>query len=115
MTSRPASDAGSFGPQERTELLALLNTLADGTLSEAEKRRLSELLERGEPARRMFREFAALHAGLHWDYAMLLAPGRQPRSHAGGWPGSAWPIMSKKQPAATRWRMSRCALMARFT
>lgn len=93
MTSQPASDAGNFGPRERTELLALLNTLADDSLTEAEKRRLSELLERGEPARRMFREFASLHAGLHWDYAMLLAPGRQPRSEpddndngGGRWP-----------------------------
>lgn len=74
MNSRAHAPADALPPHERDELNSLLNTLADGGLSEAEERRLREILDRGEPARRAFREFAALHAVLHWDYATLLAP-----------------------------------------
>lgn len=74
--------------QEKEQLTVLLNALADGDLGAAEERQLRNILDRGEPARRLFREFAELHAGLHWDYAMLLAPGVPPRSvpeKGGGW------------------------------
>jgi hypothetical protein len=91
MTSHQSPSANALSQQEHAELVALLNTLADGSLGEAEERRLRAILDRGEPARRIFREFAALHAGLHWDYAMLLAPGLPPPSgpeeDGGGW----WP------------------------
>jgi hypothetical protein len=73
------------------ELASLLNTLADDSLNAAEERRLREILDSGESARRVFREFAALHAGLYWDYPMLLAPGLPPppgpEEDGGGW----WP------------------------
>jgi len=69
---------------EHDELLALLNTLADDRLAEAEERRLRQILERGQPTRKVFREFAALHAGLYWDYATILTPGLQPPSDPGG-------------------------------
>jgi hypothetical protein len=72
----------SLSQRERDELTELLNTLADGGLSEAEERRLREILDRGVPARRIFREFAALHTVLHWDYATLLAPMPPPPSRA---------------------------------
>jgi hypothetical protein len=82
----PAS--GGLSPHEREELMALLNTLADGSISEAEEQRLRAILDQGEPARRLFREFAALHAGLYWDYATLLVPAvprpSGPRKAAGG-------------------------------
>lgn len=91
MTSHPSPSADSLSPQERAELTELLNALADSSLGEAEERRLRAILDHGEPARRIFREFAALHAGLHWDYSMLLAPGLPPPSNpdqdGGGW----WP------------------------
>jgi ferric-dicitrate binding protein FerR (iron transport regulator) len=91
MTIHRPQSTGSLSQQEHEELVALLNTLADDSLAEADERRLRELLDRGEPARRVFREFAALHAGLHWDYATLLDPRLQPPSAspergAGRWP-----------------------------
>jgi len=80
MTSRATPSAAGLSPHEREELAVLLNMLADESLGEAEERRLREILDRSEPALRHFREFASLHAGLHWDYAMLLAPGLPPPS-----------------------------------
>jgi len=77
--------------QEHVELLALLNMLADGSLDEAEQRRLRKILDHGEPARRVFREFAALHAGLHWDYPMLLASGLVPPPRGDEDDGDRWP------------------------
>jgi hypothetical protein len=62
------------------DLAALLNTLADGNLSDAEELRLRAILEGSPAARQAFREFATLHAGLYWDYASLLAPALPPLS-----------------------------------
>lgn len=96
MTIHATPSAGDLSHREREELAALLNMLADGNLTEAEERRLREILDRGEPALKLFREFASLHAGLHWDYAMLLAPGLPPPSdpEKDGGPekdGESWP------------------------
>jgi ferric-dicitrate binding protein FerR (iron transport regulator) len=95
MTSRESLAKEGLPQPEHEELATLLNSLADGTLSEAEERRLRAILDRGEPARRVFREFATLHACLYWDYAVLLAPGLPPRSGPlkddGGW----WPSMHR--------------------
>ncbi len=90
MTSDRTAQATDLAPKDREDLVELLNTLADVGLDDAGERRLREILDRGEPARRMFREFAALHASLHWDYAMLLVPGLPPPADPGdgdGW----WP------------------------
>jgi hypothetical protein len=91
MTSRPNLPANSLSPRERDELSSLLNTLADGILSDAEERRLREILDRGEPARRVFREFASLHTVLYWDYATLLAPPCPPRGLAKEQGTDPWP------------------------
>ncbi|MEX0668863.1 MAG: hypothetical protein WD060_00190 [Pirellulales bacterium] len=90
MTSRATPSANTLPQHEHDELLRLLNALADGSLAEAEEQRLREILHRGEHARRLFREFAALHAGLYWDYAILLAPRRQPPSDRNGRGGGWW-------------------------
>jgi hypothetical protein len=89
MTSRVTSSADSLSQPEHDEFFRLLNALADGGLAEVEERRLREILHRGEHARQIFREFATLHAGLYWDYAILLAPGRQPPSGPNG-RGKGW-------------------------
>ena len=73
--SAPTSSRDDWSPDE---LAALLNTLADGSLSEREQRRLGHLLQQSEAARQAFREFAALHAGLYYDYATLLTPSLPP-------------------------------------
>jgi hypothetical protein len=91
MTSRPDLPANTLPPREHDELTALLNALADGGLTEVEERRLREILDRGEPARRVFREFAALHTVLHWDYATLLAPMPPPPSRAAKRGDDRWP------------------------
>ena len=95
MTSPESPTKQGLPQPEHEELVALLNGLADGALSEAEERRLRAILDNGAPARRVFREFAALHACLYWDYAVLLAPGLPPRSGPmkddGGW----WPPMHR--------------------
>ncbi len=51
------------------ELDRVLNELVDGTLTEAEEHRLAEILCTDATARRQYRQFMALHADLHWDYA----------------------------------------------
>ena len=51
-----------------TDLDALFNRLADGIASEADERRLGEMLRTSPEARRAYREFMALHSALHWDY-----------------------------------------------
>jgi len=51
------------------ELDRVLNELVDGTLTEAEEHRLAEILCTDASARRQYRQFMALHADLHWDYA----------------------------------------------
>ena len=91
MTSRESLARIGLPPHEHEELATLLNALADGNITEAEERKLRTILDKGEPARRVFREFAALHAGLYWDYATLLSPVMPrpsgPRNDAGrGWP-----------------------------
>ena len=91
MTSRPDLPASALSRREHDELSALLNTLADGGLTEAEECRLREILDRGEPARRVFREFAALHTVLHWDYATLLAPQRPLASRSDEHGSDWWP------------------------
>lgn len=74
----PAGSVPAADPPD--DLATLLNTLADGTLSDAEELRLREILEGSPAARQAFREFATLHAGLYWDYATLLTPGLPPLS-----------------------------------
>jgi len=91
VTSRLRPPASGFSQGDHDELLALLNALADDRLTEPQERRLREILDRGVQARRVFREFAALHAGLHWDYATILAPGRQPPADPDGDGGGWWP------------------------
>ena len=91
MNARPDTPANALSQREHDELSALLNALADGMLSEADERRLRELLDRGEPARRVFREFAALHTVLHWDYATLLAPARPLSSRSDEHGANWWP------------------------
>ncbi len=51
------------------ELDVLLNALADGSLDEPATSRLEALLSADAGARRRYRRFAALDAGLRWDYA----------------------------------------------
>jgi ferric-dicitrate binding protein FerR (iron transport regulator) len=51
------------------ELDRLLNELVDSTLTEVDERRLEAMLRGDASARRQYREFMALHADLHWDYA----------------------------------------------
>ncbi len=53
----------------RNRLEALLNQSVDGTLRDDEERQLAELLRTDAAARRQYRQFMALHADLHWDYA----------------------------------------------
>jgi hypothetical protein len=95
MTSLPRPPANLLSQGDHDELLALLNALADNRLPEPQERRLREILDRGEQARRVFQEFAALHAGLHWDYATILAPGWQPPAdpdgNGDGGGGGWWP------------------------
>ena len=74
----PLPPAAGNALDAHDELAALLNTLADGTLTEADELRLREILEGSPAARQAFREFATLHAGLYWDYATLLTPGLPP-------------------------------------
>jgi hypothetical protein len=91
----PHASPDGLSRQDHEELAALLNTLADGGLTGAEERRLREFFDRGEPARRVFLEFAALHAGLHWDYATLLAPGLTPRTAAVPGGRDWWPRIGR--------------------
>jgi ferric-dicitrate binding protein FerR (iron transport regulator) len=74
----PLPPAAGNARDAHDELATLLNTLADGTLTEADELRLREILEGSQAARQAFREFATLHAGLYWDYATLLTPGLPP-------------------------------------
>ncbi len=91
----PHSAADGLSRQDHEELATLLNTLADGGLTGAEELRLRKFFDRGEPARRVFLEFAALHAGLHWDYATLLAPGLTPRTAAVPGGRDWWPRIGR--------------------
>ncbi len=52
---------------ERLE--TLLNELADGMLTDEGELQLAEILRADAAARRQYRQFLALHADLHWDYA----------------------------------------------
>jgi len=51
------------------ELGRLLNGLADGVLGDEEEARLAQILRGDAAARRHYRQFMTLHAGLMWDYA----------------------------------------------
>lgn len=55
----------------------LLNQLVDDLLSEAEEAELGELLRRDAKARRHYRRFMSLHAGLVWDYATAAMPSHE--------------------------------------
>ena len=59
---------------------SLFNRLADGIASAADEQRLGELLRASPAARRAYREFMALHAGLHWDYVATASPEPSPTS-----------------------------------
>ena len=62
-------------------LEAILNRLADGIATDADKQRLGEWLRSGPEARKVYREFMALHSALHWDYVVAAAP-EPPRAPA---------------------------------
>jgi ferric-dicitrate binding protein FerR (iron transport regulator) len=98
----PAGPAPAADPP--TDLAALLNTLADGTLSDAEELRLREILEGSPAARQAFREFATLHARLYWDYATLLTPGLPPLSET-------WPDETRPEAAGHGHALRRTAAM----
>jgi len=55
------------------ELERLLNSLADGLLSEDEEARLADILRGDAAARRHYRHWMTLHAALMWDYAATAA------------------------------------------
>ena len=67
------------------ELDRLLNELVDGTLSEVDEQRLAEILRADALARGQYRQFMALHADLHWDYAAAAVsqPGTNGQSQQG--------------------------------
>lgn len=73
------------------DLEGLFNRLADGLSSEADERTLAELLRESAQVRREYREFVALHSGLHWDYVAASAPEllQSPTVPAPP-PGSSW-------------------------
>jgi ferric-dicitrate binding protein FerR (iron transport regulator) len=54
------------------EMERLLNELVDGTLTAVDEQRLAEILRTDASARRQYRQFMALHADLHWDYAAAI-------------------------------------------
>jgi hypothetical protein len=115
MTSRPNLPANGLSPREHDELSALLNTLADGVLSEAEERRLREIIDRGEPARRVFREFAALHTVLHWDYSTLLAPPQPLLARAEERRSGPWPPIRRLAAFLSAAAVAGTAMMAAWT
>jgi hypothetical protein len=55
--------------QRDENLERLLNGLVDGALAEEEESQLAEMLRVDASARRQYRQFMALHADMHWDYA----------------------------------------------
>ena len=75
-------------------LESLLNDLADGTLSDEGELQLAEMLRADAAARWQYRQFLALHADLHWDYAAAVVS--QPekridvRRERPGWKWRAW-------------------------
>ena len=99
----PLPPAAGNALDAHDELAALLNTLADGILTDADELRLREILEGSQAARQAFREFATLHAGLYWDYATLLTPGFPPLNETGSGettPDCAGPGHSIRRTAA---------------
>ncbi|GDY22890.1 hypothetical protein LBMAG56_42370 [Verrucomicrobiota bacterium] len=82
------------------KLEAVLNRLADGIATDADEQQLGEWLRSGPGARKMYREFMALHSALHWDYVVAAAPEPSPAP----------------APAARPWvplfMMGRCAAFA---
>ncbi len=73
------------------DLEGLFNRLADGLASEADERTLTELLRSSPEVRRAYREFMALHSGLHWDYVAAAGPEvPQPPTVPAPPTGSSW-------------------------
>jgi len=73
----------------------LFNRFADGLATADDEQELRTLLAKSSDARRAYREFAALHSSLYWDYAALANRGIPPggESASGGrspWPRSRW-------------------------
>jgi len=52
----------------------LLNRIVDGLATEDDELRLAEWLRSGSEARKVYRQFMALHSALHWDYVAAVAP-----------------------------------------
>jgi len=72
-------------------LESLLNELADGTLSDEGESQLAEILRTDGSARRQYRQFMALHADLHWDYAAIAVSRPEARIESrGDKPGWNW-------------------------
>ena len=63
-------------------LESLRNDLADGTLSKEGESQLAEILRADGSARRLYRQFMALHADLHWDYAAAVVSQPEKRTEA---------------------------------
>jgi ferric-dicitrate binding protein FerR (iron transport regulator) len=59
------------------ELERLFNDLADGLLSDDAEAQLATVLRSDAAARRRYRQFMALHAGLMWDYAAAAMPAEE--------------------------------------
>lgn len=76
------------------ELEILLNGVADGSLTEADESRLAAMLRSDAEARRHYRQFMALHAGLMWDYAAAIDGGEKakpsPQPERVEWWRSVW-------------------------
>ena len=62
-----------MSPEVRLELLRLLSALCDGGLTEVQHRRLEELLDADAECRRLYLEYADMHARL-----LVHPPGRGP-------------------------------------
>ncbi len=59
---------------DSARLECLLNELVDGLLSDAGEKELAEMLRNNVSARKHYRRFMSLHAGLVWDYATAAIP-----------------------------------------
>ena len=54
---------------DKEQLLALLSDVLDGSVDDAGRAELNELLKASPGARRCYRDHMELHANLHLDYA----------------------------------------------
>ncbi|MCU0982757.1 MAG: hypothetical protein MUF25_26650 [Pirellulaceae bacterium] len=88
------SGGASMSARQDERLESLLNDLADGTLSDEGELQLAGMLRADAAARRQYRQFLALHADLHWDYAAAVVSEPEKRIEVRrerpGWKGRAW-------------------------